>query len=280
MPRRKVGGREASTSRVREDPEEAATSSDSLIDSSDSLLRQVEDYVEGSASALQSGDLVISAEAEEEPEVGAVGTRAYRQAPSEDITEMATDVNLSKITPSAALKAFREAKIDPHHFYPVVPTPSDRAHDPPPGHVTVYTRSLSLGQTLPFHPFVKALCNLHKISPAQLSPNCWAVINSMVILWRKYLRLDLSVEEFLYCYSLRASPRQRGFFYLGANSKAKPPVPPIVVEKTTSCHGWKPQFFFIGGNFNRHPLDLGRTIGTQSIFNKYCRFTCAIPYCH
>ena len=171
-----------------------------------------------------------------------------------------------------------DAEIDANHFYLILPTPHDRAHNPPRGHITVYTRALTFGLNLPFHPFVKALCGLHRISPAQLSPNCWVTINSMIILWRKFLSLDLSVEEFLYCYSLRASPRQKGFFYITSHTQSKPPVPPVVIGKTSSAHGWKPQYFFVGGDFNSHPLDAGRPVGTQTVFNKYCRFSFSFSF--
>ncbi|EXB86425.1 hypothetical protein L484_004923 [Morus notabilis] len=191
-------GREVSEHRVRADPDDAATSSTCSGGSGDSLLRQVEEYTEGSASTSQKDVLVLLDDEGTEPIAGPPGDRGYRAAPMNTLSGLATDLDPSKIRPHAARKAFTDAGIDPQHFYLIIPTPTDRAHNPPRGHMTVYTRALTFGMTLPFHPFVKALCSLHRISPAQLSPNCWVTINSMIILWRKFLSLDLTVEEFLH----------------------------------------------------------------------------------
>lgn len=262
-------GRGVSTSRVRDDPAEMATPSSPSVESADSLLREVEEFPEGSTSGSQSDELILLEDGGAGGQAGQSEDHECEVASTSGLSGLATDVNPSKLRPRAALKAFNDAGIDPLHFYLIVPTPNDRAHRPPAGHMTVYTRALTFGETIPFHPFVKGLCAVHGISPAQLSPNCWVTINSMIILWRKFLRADLTVDEFLYCYSLKASPDQRGFFYL-ASTKSKPPVPPLVVEKTTSAHGWKPQFFFLGGDFNSHPLDGNYPLEAQSAFRKYC----------
>ena len=58
MPSKQVRGREATEARVREDPEDVATPSTSL-GSGDSLLRQVEEYTDTSASSSQGDKLVL-----------------------------------------------------------------------------------------------------------------------------------------------------------------------------------------------------------------------------
>ena len=277
MPSQQIRGRKGKETMVRGDPEDAATPSTSL-GSGDSLLRQVDEYSDISASSSQGDKLVLLDDEGAAPAVDPQERLGYGAASTDTLSGLVTDLEPSRIRPHVARKAFMDAEIDANHFYLILPTPHDRAHNPPRGHITVYTRALTFGLTLPFHPFVKALCGLHRISPAQLSPNCWVTINSMIILWRKFLSLDLSVEEFLYCYSLRASPRQKGFFYIASHAQSKPPVPPVVIGKTSSAHGWKPQYFFVGGDFNSHPLDAGRRVGTQTVFNKYCRFSFSFSF--
>lgn len=173
MPKR-ISSREVFSSKVREDPAEAATSSAASIDNGDSLLRQVEDYADVSASTFQQeGPILI--------DKGLVG-QGYGVLPTGELSGMVIDVNPSKIKLKAAMAAFSDAKIDAHHFYFLVPMPNNRAHNSPPGHMIVFTQSLTLGQTIPFHPFVKVLCGLHRNSLVQLSPNCWVTINFMIIL--------------------------------------------------------------------------------------------------
>ncbi|GMN68116.1 hypothetical protein TIFTF001_037170 [Ficus carica] len=70
----------------------------------------------------------------------------------------------SKISKKAMERAFVEAEIIVDNFHCILPKPPLTANNPPPGHIAVYTRSLSYGQTIPFHPFVKRFIRLHNIS--------------------------------------------------------------------------------------------------------------------
>ncbi|EXB54530.1 hypothetical protein L484_006278 [Morus notabilis] len=143
MSSKQTRGREVSEHRVREDPEDVATSSTSSGGSGDSLLRQVEEYAEASASTSQQDVLVLLDDEGVDPHVGSPGDRGYGAVSMNTLSWLATDLDPSKIRPHTARKAFTDTGIDPLHFYLIIPTPNDRAHNPPPSHMTVYTRALT-----------------------------------------------------------------------------------------------------------------------------------------
>lgn len=105
----------------------------------------MEEYPEGSISTSHTDELILLNVEDEGLQIGPAGGRSYGLASSSDITGMATDVNQSKIRPQVTLKVFNDAGIDAGHFYLIIPTPNDRAHNPPPRHMTVYTWAFSLG---------------------------------------------------------------------------------------------------------------------------------------
>lgn len=153
-----------------------------LGDSGDSLLRQVEEYTRGSVLSSRLDELIIIDDEDETLRVGHAKRRGCGVASTSSVSGMVTDVNPSKIAPQVSMKAFNDAGNDANHFYLIIPTANHRAHNPLAKHMTVYTHSFNFGQTLTFHPLVKALCGLHRISPTQLSLNCWVIMNSMIIL--------------------------------------------------------------------------------------------------
>lgn len=145
MSPKQIRGQEVSTSRISDDPKEAETSSIASINSGDSLLCQVEEYVEGSVTTPQPNELILIDDEDDGLRVGPFEGLGYGVVSTSGISRMVTDVNPSKIKPWVTMKVFRDTGIDANNFYLIIPTPNDRAHNSPANHMTVYTRSLSFG---------------------------------------------------------------------------------------------------------------------------------------
>ena len=72
--------------------------------------------------------------------------------------------------------SLREAnKIAPLYGVEVgFPQQTERAHNPPPGHVTVSETFLKFGVRFPLHPYFVKILNHYNLTVFQLSPNGWA----------------------------------------------------------------------------------------------------------
>ncbi|EXB91535.1 14-3-3-like protein B [Morus notabilis] len=90
----------------------------------------------------QPDELILLDDEDDGLRVSPTGGRGYGVASTSGVSGMVTDVNPSKIKYRVAMRAFNDAGIDTNNFYLIIPTPNDRAHNPPANHMTVYTRTL------------------------------------------------------------------------------------------------------------------------------------------
>ncbi|GFS41640.1 hypothetical protein Acr_00g0075480 [Actinidia rufa] len=111
------------------------------------------------------------------------------------------------------------------------------------GEVAFYEAIFSAGLRFAVHPTIKRILNFYGICPAQLSPNAWRNIISMLVIWH-FHRRHLSLNEFRCLYTLLKGPgSESGWLYfkarLGKNILKGPP---------NNVKGWKRRFFFISGD--------------------------------
>ncbi|PSS08074.1 Protein naked cuticle 1 like [Actinidia chinensis var. chinensis] len=84
------------------------------------------------------------------------------------------------------------------------------------GDVAFYEAALPAGLRFPMHPTIKWILNFYDICPAQLSPNAWKNIISMLVIWQFYQR-HLSLNEFRCLYALLKGPgSESGWLYFKA----------------------------------------------------------------
>ncbi|GFZ00417.1 hypothetical protein Acr_14g0000530 [Actinidia rufa] len=84
------------------------------------------------------------------------------------------------------------------------------------GEVAFYEATFPTGLRFSIHPTIKQILNFYDICPAQLSPNAWRSIISMLVIWR-YYKCHMSLNEFRCLYALLKGPgSELGWLYFKA----------------------------------------------------------------
>lgn len=167
---------------VRPDPTPAVESS-SHSTTSNPILRKIEEYVLDSRDDEDSVDrLVKDEERVEDPStssgsdslVGGVvigfsgrytGIPMASVGADEDRPPFTVGFVEPKTRQRDIIRAHKKDHVDSQWFEYLLPNPHFRASQPLSGYMSMYTRAFTAGMALPVHPFVKALCELHGISP-------------------------------------------------------------------------------------------------------------------
>ncbi|GFS43722.1 hypothetical protein Acr_00g0086540 [Actinidia rufa] len=84
------------------------------------------------------------------------------------------------------------------------------------GEVVFYEAAFPVGLRFPMHPTIKRILNFYDICLAQLSPNAWRSILSVLVIWPFYRR-HLSLNKFRCLYALFKGPGSKsGWLYFKA----------------------------------------------------------------
>ncbi|PSS36100.1 hypothetical protein CEY00_Acc00641 [Actinidia chinensis var. chinensis] len=111
------------------------------------------------------------------------------------------------------------------------------------GEVAFYETVFPADLRFPMHSTIKRILNFYNICPAQLFPNAWRNIISVLVIWRLHRRY-LSLNEFRCLYTLLKGPRsESGWLYFKAR-----PGKNILKEAPSNIKGWKRRFFFVSGD--------------------------------
>ena len=125
-----------------------------------------------------------------------------------------------------------------------------------PKMVCFFEAAFENGLCFPLHPFFKCVFQHFNVCPAQLSPNFWVILVSLLVFFRDKglgvsnlaLLLDFfSVKEFA-----------KGFLYISKWSSSK-----LIISDMPSSHKlWKERYFFVSGrNWEYNPTDQEDTLG-------------------
>lgn len=96
----------------------------------------------------------------------------------------------------------------------MVPSPDDHAAFPLAGYMAVSPQHLEFGFRFPLHPYLVAILNDLKLAPFQLTPNSYAQITSLALLFRKN-ELSFPTPKILrYLYSFKST--KDGLYYMAA----------------------------------------------------------------
>ncbi|GFZ06591.1 hypothetical protein Acr_18g0007610 [Actinidia rufa] len=119
------------------------------------------------------------------------------------------------------------------------------------GEVAFYEVAFPAGLRFSMHHTIKWVLNFYGICPAQLSPNAWRNINSVLVIWR-FHRRHFSLNEFRCLYTLLKGPgSESGWLYFKAR-----PGKNILKGAPSNVKGWKRIFFFVSrDDWEFHPTN-------------------------
>ena len=112
------------------------------------------------------------------------------------------------------------------------------------------------GLRFPLHPFIKGVLQHFNVCPAQLAPNGWGILVSLLVFFRDRGLGVPSIALLLYLFSPKET--SEGFLYFSRRSGV-----PLVISDLPSSHRlWKGRYFFVSGrNWEYDPFDKDDTLG-------------------
>ena len=117
----------------------------------------------------------------------------------------------------------------------------DREHKPPKGHVTASKMFLKFGVHFPLHQFFRDILRFYRLTVFQVTPNGWAHMIGLFVLFVDRKMAPLTLEEFSWFYTLKSNKGDLGFYYF-----AKRAVKGVqaVTKIKENLGNWKDAFFF------------------------------------
>ena len=94
-----------------------------------------------------------------------------------------------------------------------VPSELYRAHKPPRGYVTVSESFLKFRIRFSLNQFFKDVLQYYKITVFLVTPNGWAHMIGLYVLFVERKMSPLTVEELSWFYTLKANKGDQGFYY-------------------------------------------------------------------
>jgi len=104
----------------------------------------------------------------------------------------------------------------------LVPSRSDRPHNPPEGYMTVTRLMCMVGAIPPFSPFIVDFLRQMRIAPMQLHPNSYAYLHTLFIAYREILGVELTFDDVHFFYNFKHRTRETpSFCYFESVPKRK-----------------------------------------------------------
>ena len=122
------------------------------------------------------------------------------------------------------------------------PQQTGRAHKPPTSHVTISETFLKFGVQFPLHSYFIRILNYYNLIVFQITPNGWAQMIGLFILFVEQKMDPPTREEFSWFYTLKSCQGDLGFYYFskGASKDIR-----VVVKIRDSLGTWKDAYFYI-----------------------------------
>ena len=95
----------------------------------------------------------------------------------------------------------------------VVPRKLCRAHKPPRGYAMVSESFLKVGLRFSLNQFFKDVLRFYGFTMFQVTPNGWAHMIELYVLFVKQMMSPPTPEEFSWFYTLKANKRDQVFYY-------------------------------------------------------------------
>ena len=121
------------------------------------------------------------------------------------------------------------------------PPQTGRAHKPSTGHVTVSETFLKFGVRFPLHPYFVRLLNHYNLIVFQITPNGWAQMIGLFVLFVELKMDPLTSKEFSWFYTLKSCQGDLGFYYF---SKRASKDIRAIIKIRDSLGTWKDAYFY------------------------------------
>ena len=130
----------------------------------------------------------------------------------------------------------------------VMPCELERAHRPLVGYVTLLETYLKFGVRFPVHSFVVEVLKYFKLTGFQVTPNGWAHMIELFVLFVERRMGPPTTAEFTWYYSVKSNKNDEGFYYF-----AKRPSKGLhaIAKIRDSVGPWKEAYFL-------YPRDSGQ----------------------
>ena len=122
-----------------------------------------------------------------------------------------------------------------------IPQELDRVHKPSRGHVTASKTFLKFGLRFPLHRFFRDILRFYRLTVFQVTPNGWAHMIGLFILFVEQKMAPPAPEEFSWLYILKSDKGDLWFFYFAKRAVKRVQV---VTKIKESLGNWKDALFF------------------------------------
>lgn len=117
---------------------------------------------------------------------------------------------------------------------------------PPPGYVTLYPTMLAIGIRVPFQLPVHDWVSELGVAPAQINPNGYRVILSLIVLWREKFDCDPPVEVLRHCLRLQENVSFikdpiKGFYCITPQRRS------TIIGLPSPVKSWRNKWFYAKG---------------------------------
>ena len=121
-----------------------------------------------------------------------------------------------------------------------LPGEAEFADRPPLGYVAI-NRQMCLSGAIPtFNSFLEVLLRCLTISPFQLHPNSYAILQGLCVLFMRMLQRLPSFEEICYLCTFSSSKDHTSIVYIrGARNRR------LIMDLSDSAHGFLNQYFYV-----------------------------------
>ena len=107
--------------------------------------------------------------------------------------------------------------------------------------MTVSETFLKFGVRFPLHPYFRRILNHYNLTVFQVTPNEWAQMIGLFILFVEQKMDPLTLEEFSWLYTLKSCQGDLGFYYF---SKRTSKDIQAIIKIKESLGTWKDAYFY------------------------------------
>ena len=122
----------------------------------------------------------------------------------------------------------------------ILPGESDSANSPPQGYIAINRHMCLAGAIPPFNPFLEEFLRRLRISPFQLHPNGYAILQGLCILFGRTIKRLPTFDEICYLCTFSHNKEHTSILYLRSARSRR-----LITDLSDSAHGFLNQYFFI-----------------------------------
>ena len=122
----------------------------------------------------------------------------------------------------------------------LLPSASDRPHNPPEGYTAFYRHACAAGSLPPFNQYIREMLSYLGIAPSQLHPNGHALLNSVFVIFMDCLFRPPRPNEIRHIFNFKSRGDSPSFTFLEAVRNCQ-----VVTGAWTRLSYFKNEWFFV-----------------------------------